>query len=103
MVIDTSALIAIILREPSREALLSVIGRTPTRIIASVSLLEAGMVLRARSGEKAVPLLYELIDALRVEVAPFDMTHAKLAIAAFARFGKGMKHRAQLNFGDCAV
>jgi ribonuclease VapC len=103
MVIDTSALIAITLREPSREALLTLIARTPTRVIASVSLLEAGMVLRARSGEKAVPILYELMDALGVEVAPFDVTHAKLAITAFERFGKGMGHRAQLNFGDCTV
>ena len=50
-----------------------------------------------------MPLLYDLVDELGVEVADFAEAHAKIAIAAFARFGKGMKHRAQLNFGDCAV
>ena len=61
------------------------------------------MVLRARSGERAVGLLYQLVDELVSEVVPFDDVQARLAIAAFGRFGKGMGHRAQLNFGDCAV
>jgi len=103
MVIDTSALVAILLGEPTREPLLAAIARSSTRIVASVSLLEAGMVLRARLGETAVPALFELVEALGADVAPFDSAHAKLAIAAFARFGKGMGRRAQLNFGDCAV
>jgi len=103
MVIDTSALIAIALGEPSREALLDAIESAARRMISSVSLLEAGMVLRARSGEASVPLLYDLIDELGAEVEAFDEAQARLAIAAFARFGKGMGHRAQLNFGDCAV
>jgi ribonuclease VapC len=68
-----------------------------------VSLLEAGMVLRARLGESAVGLLYQLVDELVSEVVPFDEIQARLAIAAFGRFGKGMGHRAQLNCGDCAV
>src|SRR5580704_4394481 len=103
MVIDTSAIIAIALGEPSAAALRYVIDSAPKRIIASVSLLEAGIVMRARWGAKSVPVLYDLIDELGVEVADFAEAHAKFAIAAFARFGKGMKHRAQLNFGDCAV
>jgi ribonuclease VapC len=103
MVIDTSALLAIALGEPLSAAILQAIERAPKRIISSVSLLEAGMVLRARAGPKSVPLLYELVDGLGAEVAAFEEPHAKLAIAAFTRFGKGMKHRAQLNFGDCAV
>lgn len=103
MVIDTSAVIAIALGEPPAGALRRAIERGPKRIIASVSLLEAGIVLRARWGARAVPLLYDLVDGLGLEIADFAEAHAKIAIAAFARFGKGMKHRAQLNFGDCAV
>jgi ribonuclease VapC len=61
------------------------------------------MVLRARLGESAVSLVYQLVDELVSEVVPFDEIQARLAIAAFGRFGKGMGHRAQLNFGDCAV
>jgi len=103
MVIDTSALIAVALGEPSRERLLDALETSTDRVLSSVSLLEAGMVLRARSGERAVDLLYQLVDELVSEVVPFDEIQARLAIAAFGRFGKGMGHRAQLNFGDCAV
>ena len=103
MVIDTSALIAIALGEPSRQPLLDEIEASAGRVISSVSLLEAGIVLRARLGETAVPLLYQLVEELGSEVVPFDGIQARMAIAAFGRFGKGMGHRAQLNFGDCAV
>ena|ERR1700733_14811621 len=103
MIIDTSALVAVLLGEPSGIALLDAMEHAAKRIICSVSILEAGIVLRARSGERAVTLLYDLVDGLGAEVAVFDEAHAKIAVAAFARFGKGMKHRAQLNFGDCAV
>ncbi|HUA21893.1 MAG TPA: type II toxin-antitoxin system VapC family toxin [Bryobacteraceae bacterium] len=103
MVIDTSALLAIALGEPSRQPLLDALESAATRILSSVSLLEAGMVLRARLGESALTLLYQLVDELVTEVVPFDEIQARLAIVAFTRYGKGMGHRAQLNFGDCAV
>jgi ribonuclease VapC len=103
MVIDTSVLIAIALGEASRQALLDRIEAAPRRAISSVSLLEAGMVLRARLGESAVPLLYQLVDELGSEIIPFDGVQVRLGIAAFGRFGKRMGHRAQLDFGDCAV
>ena len=61
------------------------------------------MVLRTRLGETALALLYQLVDELVTEVIPSDEIQARLAIAAFGRYGKGMGHRAQLNFGDCAV
>ncbi|MGA3096885.1 MAG: type II toxin-antitoxin system VapC family toxin [Bryobacteraceae bacterium] len=103
MVIDTSAIVAIALREPTRRRLLDVIESASNRIISSVSLLEAGMVLRARRGEPGLTELYQFVDQLVNEVVPFDDAQARRAIAAFACFGKGMGHRAQLNFGDCAV
>jgi ribonuclease VapC len=103
MVIDTSALIAIALGEPTRQRLLEALESAAGRTLSSISLLEAGMVIRARLGEKALTLLYQLVDELGSEVVPFDEMQAKLAITAFGRFGKGMGHRAQLNFGDCAV
>lgn len=103
MVIDTSALVAIALGEPGYEALQRTIDAAHVRILSSVSLLEAGIVLRARIGAPASPFLSALVEELRSEVVPFDEMQAKLAIAAFGRFGKGMGHRAQLNFGDCAV
>jgi ribonuclease VapC len=103
MVIDTSALIAIALGEPTQAALLAAIEHSTSRELSSVSLLEAGIILRSRLGEKSVPLLYRLVQELGCEVVPYDEPQAKAAIAAFGRFGKGMGHKAQLNFGDCAV
>ena len=103
MVIDTSALVAITLGESSRQSLLDAIEAAPKRIVSSVSLLEAGLVLRARLGGGAIPVLYQLIEEMGSEIVPFDEIQARLAIAAFGRFGKGMGHRARLNFGDCAV
>jgi ribonuclease VapC len=103
MVADTSALIAIALGEPSRQRLLDSLERAGERVVSSVSLLEAGIVLRARLGAAALPLLYQLVHELGIKVVPFDENQAKLAITAFERYGKGMGHTAQLNFGDCAV
>jgi ribonuclease VapC len=103
MVIDTSALVAIALREPSRSALLDSIEAASIRLVSSVSVLETGMVLRARLGERSLRLLDRLLEEMGIEIAAFDAAQARQAIAAFGRFGKGMGHRAQLNFGDCAV
>jgi ribonuclease VapC len=103
MVIDTSALIAIVLHEPSSEGLLHQVDSSARRVVSAVSLLEAGIVLRARNGPGAVPILHQIIEELGAEVIAFDAVQARLAIVAFGRFGKGMGHRAQLNFGDCAV
>jgi ribonuclease VapC len=103
VVIDTSALIAIALHEPSRPALLHAMSEAGIRVLCSVSLLEAGIVLRARIGAPPLPALYDLVEELGCEIVPFDAAQAKAAIAAFARFGKGQGHRAQLNSGDCAV
>jgi ribonuclease VapC len=103
MVIDTSALIAIALGEPSSQVLLDRVEAAAERVISSVSLLEAGMVLRARFGPAAIPVFYQLVEELGTDVVPFDGLQARAAIAAFGRFGKGMAHPAQLNFGDCAV
>ena len=103
MVIDTSVLVAIALNEPLRAKLLDLIDAAASRVVCSVSLLEAGIVLRARSGARAVPVLHQLVEAIGAEVASFDESHARLATAAFSRYGKGMGHAAQLNLGDCAV
>lgn len=103
MVIDTSALIAIALAEPSRPALLDHIEAASVRLVSSVSLLEAGMILRARLGDRSLRLLNQLLEELAVEIVAFDAVQARRAVAAFGRFGKGMGHPAQLNFGDCAV
>lgn len=103
MVIDTSALLAIALDEQSSVPLLNRIEAAQRLLMSSVSVLEAGIIVRSRQGQSAVTILYQLIEDLDIEIVPFENTQAKLAVAAFGRYGKGMGHRAQLNFGDCAV
>src|SRR5579862_141963 len=101
MVIDTSALVAIVLGEPAEPGLRAALDIAASRELCPVSLLEAGIVLRARKGAPSVLSLYSLIEELGCEIVPFDAAQSRVAIAAFGRFGKGMGHRAQLNFGDC--
>jgi ribonuclease VapC len=103
VVIDTSALIAIALEEPTAPALLNVLKQGSARAMSTVSLLEAGIVLRARMKSRSAESLYSLVEDIDCRVIPFNEAQAKAAIAAFGRFGKGTGHRAQLNFGDCAV
>jgi ribonuclease VapC len=103
MVIDSSALVAIVLNEPSAPDLLAAIERAGVAEISAITLLESGIVLRARKGAQSLPYLYGLIEELGCRIVAFGEAEARAAVAAFGRFGKGMGHRAQLNLGDCAV
>lgn len=100
MVIDTSALVAILLAEPTAPALLRAIERDDVRLVASPTRLEAGIVMQGRRGEAGRREVRELISEVQAIDVDFDRTLAEIAIAASAEFGKG-NHRARLNFGDC--
>ena len=100
MIVDSSALVAIVLKEPGWEDLLGRIGEADTVAIGAPTLAETGAVLTARLGAQASRLLRTLIDESDIDVVPFVEEHARAAMDAFARFGKG-RHPAGLNFGDC--
>jgi len=102
MVIDTSALIAILLREPEGAAFRTAILADDVRLFSAVSKLEAAMVLIGRTDPGAASDLADLMRELMVTVLPFDERQAHIARDAFIRYGKG-RHRAGLNFGDCAA
>jgi ribonuclease VapC len=102
MVIDTSAIVAILLNEPERESFTSSILAAPSRLMSAISKLEAGMVLIGREGVQIAADLDELIGQFDIEIVPFDNAHASIARDAFVRYGKG-RHPAGLNFGDCAA
>jgi len=97
--VDTSALVAVVLGEPDAERYLEVLQREPTRL-TSVSLAEAAIVVEARQGPDAARDLELLVDATIDEVVAVDADHARAAVAAWRRFGRG-RHPAALNFGDC--
>jgi ribonuclease VapC len=102
IVVDTSALIAILRDEPEAEAFLRIIADADGCLMISVSVMEASMVLAGRSGSETSWLgLDQFIARAEIEVVAQDHVLAGLGRDAFLRFGKG-RHPAALNMGDCA-
>jgi ribonuclease VapC len=101
MVIDTSAVLAILLREPDWRQITRSILADRTRLMSTVSRLESVMVFEGRKVGRPEEL-EELIADLRILVIPFDETQLAFAVDAFRRYGKG-RHRAALNLGDCCA
>ncbi|MDX2059531.1 MAG: type II toxin-antitoxin system VapC family toxin [Gemmatimonadales bacterium] len=100
MILDASAVIAILLKEPGCDQLIDLIGRAPAVGIGAPTLVECGIVVSARLGPKARDLAAAMIREAEVDVVPFADDHGVVAVDAFLRYGKG-RHRANLNFGDC--
>jgi ribonuclease VapC len=102
IVIDTSAVIAILRGEPEKAAFVEAIEAAHPRLISAVSLQEASMAaLGGGADHRAFALVDALLASLAIDTAPYDADMAALAREAFAAFGKG-RHSAGLNMGDCA-
>lgn len=100
MVLDTSALAAIFLREPEGAAFKRAIEGDPKRLISAASALECSIVLEGHAGESGGRELDLFLHRARVGVVAVDAEQVEVARAAWRRFGKG-NHPAALNFGDC--
>jgi ribonuclease VapC len=100
MVLDTSALLAILQDEPERRAFNEAIEAAESLSLSVASLVEVSIVIEARYGAEGVRHLDRLLDRAAVRVVPVDLEQGQLARQAFSRFGKG-RHAAGLNFGDC--
>jgi ribonuclease VapC len=100
MVIDTSALVAVLNDEPERHAFAAAIERDPVRLISAVSVLEASLVLEGRAGAEKVDDLDLLLAKIGARIVVFTADDITSARAAYQQFGKG-RHPANLNFGDC--
>ncbi|HVN05391.1 MAG TPA: type II toxin-antitoxin system VapC family toxin [Bryobacteraceae bacterium] len=100
MIIDSSALLAVLLSEPEGTRIDIAIINAPECRMSAPNLLEASMVALARKGPVAVQDLDLLVSRFRIQIVPFNESHARWARIAFERYGKG-RHRAALNFGDC--
>ncbi len=103
MVIDTSALIAILNREPERESFLLAIEGAARCYISALSLYETQLVALGRLGEQGLVELEELIAEFGFSAMAFDRAQADLSVAAYRRFGKGYSSAASLNLRDCAA
>src|SRR4030042_1604830 len=99
MILDTSAVVAIVMKEAGHEELLRVMaGGDPA--IGTATLAETAIVLSARIRSDARPLLARLLTEASIAVVPFGESHYSAAVDAWLRYGKG-RHPAALNFGDC--
>ncbi len=102
MVIDTSALIAILLNEPEALPFASAIAADSRRLLSAASALETGIVIEARKGPSGGREFDLLLHRARVEVVPLTAAQVEIARDAWRRFGRG-NHPAGLNFGDCCA
>jgi ribonuclease VapC len=100
VVLDSSALLAILFNEPDQRRLSEKIEADPRRLISAATLVETSILLLARLSEAGPLRLSRLLREAQVEVVPVDQAHSEAAIDAFRRFGKG-RHPAGLNFGGC--
>jgi ribonuclease VapC len=100
MVIDTSAVLAILQDEPERRVFVESIEAAETRSISAASFVEASMIIDSRFGPDGVRDLDLLLARAGIAMIPVDADQAFLARQAFRDFGKG-RHPAGLNFGDC--
>ena len=100
MIVDTSALLAILRAEPESRGFAEAIDAASRPTLSVVSFVEASMVLDARHGPAGRDRLDRLLRESRMELAPVDSEQAQIAREAFRDFGRG-RHSARLNFGDC--
>lgn len=101
MIVDSSAIVAILLAEPERQVLLEAIQQAPEVAMTAASYLEVGMVVDGR-GNPVLSRQYDaLLGALGIEVVDTTAEQARVVRAAHRDFGRGSGHPARLNFGDC--
>ena len=101
MVIDSSALIALLLSEPETDEFVTAIAGSSIRLISAASYLETAIVMLNRSGSEGWRKLDRLLTDLAATVFPFTLDQAVLAAEAYKQYGKGSGHPAGRNFGDC--
>ena len=100
MIVDTPAIVAVILEEPQSERLLELMLREPALGIGTPTLAESGIVLTSRLGPDWRMFLSGLVERIDLVPVTFGEAHWDQAVAAHERFGKG-RHPAGLNLGDC--
>ena len=100
MILDSSAVVAVVMQEPGYEVLVDKLNGADRVGIGTPTLTETAIVLSARLGSDARGLVARLLSEGSIVTVPFADSHFGVAIDAWWRFGKG-RHRAALNFGDC--
>lgn len=101
MIIDTSALIAVLLDEPERGEFEVLIAASPQPQLSAASYVEAGVVIDRRGDPNRARILDSFLDAADIAIEPVTAEQAMIARQAYRDFGRGSGHPAGLNFGDC--
>lgn len=103
IVIDSSALIAILDDEPESGRFLNLIRNASRRLASAVTIYETGIVIGNRRGWESADDVLGLIDQLDIEIVAFAGLQITAALDAYSRFGKGVDPKARLNLGDCVA
>ena len=101
MIIDTSVLVALLLREANAPQLARLMAGAPVRRLSAASYVELAAVIDGRRDPVLSGALEADLRLLRIEVAPFTPVQARIARTAYQQFGRGSGHPARLNMGDC--
>ena len=102
MIIGSSAVLAVIGKEPGYQRIIHQLAAAPGTRIGAPARLESGIVLTARFGPRGKTALARFLQENSIQTVAFDDAHASVALDAYSRFGKG-SHPAALNFGDCCA
>ena len=100
MIVDSSAIMAILRLEPECETFIDFIDASSEASISAGNWVELGAVLSKKADQVFAAKAPELLHRLRITIEPVTVEQAKIGHMAYARFGKG-RHEAELNFGDC--
>lgn len=101
MIVDTSAVVAVLTGEPTRETLLDALMAAPVRRMSAGTYLEVCIVVDSRRNPVLSRHLDALLQTLEVEIAPVTRDQVAVARQAYRDFGRGSGHPARLNLGDC--
>jgi len=102
MVVDTSAVIAVLLGKPETESFVRALAEAPKKMISAFNALESAIVIEAKKGEAGGRELDLLLHRARIEIVALNGDQVELALTAWRKYGKG-NHSAGLNIGDCCA
>ena len=100
MIVDSSALVAVVFQEPNYDVIIDKLVESEATGIGTPTLVETGIVLAARLQKDSRTLLERMLEEFDIAEVPFSEHHWRAALNAYLRFGRG-RHPASLNFGDC--
>ncbi|RWP87563.1 MAG: type II toxin-antitoxin system VapC family toxin [Mesorhizobium sp.] len=101
MVIDTSAILAILKQEPDAPVIAQRLAGNQLMFMSAATLMECGTVVVGRYGAAGTAELRGLLERLKVTIVALTAEHAQAGIEAYALYGRGAGHPAKLNMGDC--